>query len=82
MLPLTVKSGAAHTNPVPVGFISAVLIVVGMTPSMSVPVMASTPSVECSAQSHVVMPDVTPTHGEGHPPLPSDPFTALTPVRV
>ena len=43
--------------------------IVGMTPSMRTPVMASTPIVECVPQSHVVMPDTTPTHGEGQPPL-------------
>ena len=55
--------------------------IVGM-PSMRTPVMASSPIVECLPQSHVVMPDTTPTHGEGQPPLALDPFTAIIPGSV
>ena len=72
VLPFTVNSGAAHTGSVPIS----------VTPSMMTPLMASSPIVECVPQSHVVMPDTTPTHGEGQPPLALDPFTAITPDSV
>ena len=80
VLPLTVNSGAAQTKP-PDGFLSIVSIF-GMTPSIGTPVMGSSPIVECVPQSHVVMPDTTPTHGGGQPPLALDPFTAITPDSV
>ena len=60
VLSLTVNSGAAHTKPPLRVFISRVSIV-GMIPSMRTPVMDSCPIVECSPQSHAVMPDTTPT---------------------
>ena len=78
VVPLTVSSGAAHTYSLAV-FLSAVSRV-GTKPSISTPVVDVTD--DDSVQTHVVMPEFTPTQGERQPPFPSDPFTAITPGRV